>query len=105
MHERHVHVDPLGRVIVLHDHTWHGHILVDHPEIVADRDLAGSAIGSPIRIAFSTSDANCRRHYGQGPRPGVMMHVVADISLGLVKTAFLVKRFSGGAEEWSSPTP
>ncbi|HEY2155041.1 MAG TPA: hypothetical protein VGH33_05395, partial [Isosphaeraceae bacterium] len=77
------HVDPLGRTIVLHDYTWEGHILSDHDEIADDRDLVGAAIELPIRIEFSTSDANCRRYYGRGPRPSVMMHVVADVVLGL----------------------
>jgi len=25
--------DPLGRTIILHDRTWHGHILKAHPEM------------------------------------------------------------------------
>jgi hypothetical protein len=31
--------DPLGRTIILHDRTWHGHILKAHPEMGATRRL------------------------------------------------------------------
>lgn len=99
------HIDPLGRIIIFRDETWDEHIIARHPEVTAHRDLVGAAIESPIRIEWSTSDPNCRRYYGQGPRPSVMRHVVADVILGLVKTAYLVNRFSRGTEEWSSPTP
>lgn len=99
------HVDPLGRTVVLRNSTWEGHILIGHPEIAPDRDLVGAAIESPIRIEWSARDADGWRYYGRGPRPGVMMHVAADVVLGIVKTAFLVERFSGGVEEWPSPTP
>jgi hypothetical protein len=34
-----------------------------------------------------------------------MIQAVADIRRGVVKTAHLARKFSGGAEEWSSLTP
>jgi len=93
--------DPLGRTMVLHDRTWHGHILKAHPEMGRTRALTERAVRSPDEIRHSNSDANCRIYYGPGPRPGVRMMVVADVVLGLVKTAHLAKKVSGGSQEWS----
>lgn len=105
------HVDPLGRTIVLRDQTWYGHILVQRlrqrrgEEFAEYRRLVESAIESPLKIEMSASDSDCRVYYGQGPRPGVMMKVIADIAIGRVKTAYLFKQFEGGVEEWPSSTP
>ena len=93
--------DPLGRKIVLHDHTWHGHIVKGHPEMMAHRLLVEQAIRSPDQIRLSNSDLDCRLYYGPGPRDGVIIMVVADVLLGIVKTAHLAKKASGGALEWS----
>jgi hypothetical protein len=96
--------DPLGRRIVLHAHTWRGHILRRHPEMQAHRALVELAITDPIEIRFSAADADCRIYFGAGPRPGIMVAVVAELSRGFVKTAHVVK-FAKGAVEWSKPTP
>ncbi len=93
--------DPLGRMIALHDRTWHGHILKAHPEMSSTRSLAERTLRSPDEIRHSHSDPNCRIYYGPGPRPGVRMMVIADVVIGLVKTAHLAKRVSGGTQEWS----
>lgn len=93
--------DPLGRVIVLHDRTWFGHILKAHPDMSLDRPLVEQAVRSPDEIRHSRSDADCRIYLGPGPRTGVKMMVVADVALGVVKTAHLAKKPSGGAQEWS----
>ncbi len=93
--------DPLGREIVLHDHTWHGHIVKYHPEVKDHRLLVEQAIHSPDEIRHSNSDADCRLYYGPGPRADVIMMVVADVSLGIVKTAHLARKVTGGALEWS----
>ena len=97
--------DPLGRDIILHDDTWNGHIREGHPEVLAHRDLVELAVERPLSIRASLHDPKCRVYYGRGPRPTVMIQVVADITGGYVKTAHLAKRFNRGAEEWSSPTP
>jgi hypothetical protein len=34
-----------------------------------------------------------------------MMIVVADVVGGFVTTAHVIKKYRGGPEEWSSPTP
>ncbi len=94
--------DPLGRAIVLHDRTWHGHVLVRHPEMAALRVLVENAIGTPITIVFSLQDANARLYYGRGPTSNLMVQVIVDVALGLVKTAHLAKRITGGGVEWSS---
>lgn len=96
--------DPLGRTITLHERTWHGHILRGHPEVEPHRALVESAITRPHTIRHSAADPDCRLFFGRGPRGGVMMMVVADITLGLVKTAHLARRPSGGDTEWSRPT-
>lgn len=93
--------DPLGRAIVLHDHTWHGHIVKFHPEVKHHRSLVEQAVHSPDQIRQSKSDPDCRLYYGPGPRAGVIMMVVAEVSLGIVKTAHLAKKATGGALEWS----
>lgn len=96
--------DPLGRAIVLHGHTWYGHIAKRHPEMRGLRSFVEKAVEQPIRICFSTSDANCRLYYGPGPAAGMMVAVVADVAAGLVKTAYRAARVKG-TPEWSPPTP
>jgi hypothetical protein len=93
--------DPLGRVITLHDRTWFGHVLKGHPEVADCRRLVETAIERPLEIRRSRTDEDCRLYFGQGPRPGVMMLVVADVVRCFVKTAHLCDRVSGGAVEWS----
>jgi hypothetical protein len=93
--------DPLGRSITLHDRTWFGHILRGHPEMAEHRVLAESAVASPLAVHLSNSGPDSRLYFGRGPRPGLMILVVADVNLGLVKTAHLAKHFSGGDLEWS----
>lgn len=97
-------VDPLGRSLVLHKHTWYGHILPGHPEMRSYRTLVEKSVTDPIEIRISPADADCRLYYGIGPRPGIMVAVVGDIIKGFVKTAHIVKT-TKGALEWSRPTP
>ena len=94
-------VDPLGRAIVLHDRTWFGHILKAHPEMDGHKALAEAALAAPDEIRHSRSDPNVRIYFGPGPRSEIMMMVVADVALGLVKTAHFARRVSAGAQEWS----
>jgi hypothetical protein len=97
--------DPLGRIVTLHNHTWFGHILPGHPEMAKHRPLVEAAVVDPIEIRISDADAaNCRLYFGTGPRSGIMIIVVANITMGFVKTAFIVK-LAKGALEWSKPTP
>lgn len=93
--------DPLGREIVLHDRTWHGHIIKGHPEVSDARALVEQAVRAPDEIRHSRSDVDCRIYFGQGPRNGVKIMVVVDVALGLVKTAHLAEKISGGSIEWS----
>ncbi len=96
--------DPLGRRVTLRERTWHGHILKGHPEVGSDRHLVERAVMAPAQIRFSRSDRACRCYYGQGPRRGLMICVVADVERGIVKTAYLSRRIAGGDLEWSEPT-
>ena len=98
-------IDPLGRPLILHDRTWYGHIVRGHPDIAGDRMLVETAVRSPLEIRHSASDPDCRLYFGTGPRQAVTMMVVADVVQGVVKTAHLARRFSGGLVEWSRPTP
>ena len=98
-------LDPLGREIVLHDRTWYGHIVKVHPDISDFRRIAEQAVSQPVEIRHSSSDGDCRIYYGSGPRPGLMMAVVADVTVCVVKTAHLAKKITGGGAEWSSPIP
>jgi hypothetical protein len=96
--------DPLGRAMMLHDRTWHGHILKRHSELRLHRNLTEKAVQDPLEIRFSIYDSNCRTCYGVGPRSGIMIAVVIDVANSFVKTAFLTDRMKG-AVEWSRPTP
>ena len=96
--------DPLGRRISLPDHSW-DHILQGHPEVSGHRDLVEAALSNPREIWFSLSHADRRVYSGRGPRPRVMMVVIADVVRGLVVTAYLSNRPGKGVVEWSSPTP
>lgn len=96
--------DPLGRQAILHERTWYAHILRGHPEIRECRHLVRTAVQSPTEIRLSRSDSDSRLYFGPGPRSGVIMMVVADIVLGVVKTAHLAKRVTGGEIEWSPQT-
>ena len=93
--------DPLGRDVVLHDRTWYAHIVKGHPDLGGHRDLVELAVRSPDEIRQSRADENCRIYFGPGPRPEVRMMVVADVVAGVVKTAHLAKKITGGALEWS----
>ncbi len=91
-------IDPLGRVITLHDRTWFGHIIKGHPEVAAYRHLVEQAIVKPDAIHRSSSDDHCRKYVAAGPRVTVIMVVIADVAEGLVKTAYLARRASGSTE-------
>jgi hypothetical protein len=90
--------DPLGRTIVLHEHTWFGHIVKGHPDVRTYRALAEQAISNPLEIRFSSSDPNCRLYYGVGPSLRIMMVVVADVVSGIVKTAYRANKMKGTTE-------
>lgn len=93
--------DPLGRRLILYDRAWYGHIVKGHPEVRRHRKLVEAAVESPDEIRLSRSDPDCRLYFGVGPRPGVIMMVVGDVSTGVIKTAHLARRVSGGDVEWS----
>ncbi len=93
--------DPLGRVVVLHDRTWYGHVLRGHPEVKECRELVEKAVEQPDEIRYSRSDEDCRLYFGRGPRADARIMVVADVVRGFVKTAHLCDRVSGRTVEWS----
>jgi hypothetical protein len=94
--------DPLGRLITLHDRTWLGHIVKGHPEIAQERSRVEAEIENPQEIRLSRLDATCRLYFGAGPRERVRIVVVVDVRRGIVKTAHLARRLSGGEVEWPS---
>ena len=96
--------DPLGRQVILHNHTWIGHILRRHRELRARRNLVEQTITKPLEIRFSAADSDCRVYFGSGPRKTIMTAVVADVVRGFVKTAHFVKS-AKGVIEWSRQTP
>ena len=97
-------IDPLGRTVVLHGHTWFGHVIKQHPDMRPYRRLAEAAVRDPLEIRLSDADPNSRFYYGTGPRAGMMVAVVVDISRRLVRTAHLSTE-ARGVIEWSKPTP
>lgn len=94
-------VDPLGRKTTLHDRTWYAHILHGHPELESLRGLVENTVTNPDEIRYSISDGNCRIYYGSGPQERLSVAVVADVVLGIVKTAYLSRKISPGGVEWS----
>ena len=96
--------DPLKRVIRFTSGNWTGHVTKRHPEVGSFRRLAEQAVRRPLEIRFSPSDSECRLYFGKGPRPGVMIVVVANVLRGLVKTAHFVK-VARGDLEWSRRKP
>ena len=96
--------DPLKRRFVLHDHAW-AHILKGHPEVGPYRTAVEKSISSPTEIRYSTSDTDCRLYTGPVPGRKVKIVVVADVVRGIVKTAYLARKASGGIVEWSFPKP
>jgi hypothetical protein len=96
--------DPLGRTIRLHEQTWVVHILRRHPEMALHREAVENAIVDPLEIRRSPADADCRMYFGDGPRKGILVLVIADVVSRFVKTAHLVRSMKG-AVEWSRPTP
>ena len=53
-----------------------------------------------FKTELPDSDPDGRLYFGPGPREGVIMMVVVDLALGLVKTAHLASKVSGGDLEW-----
>ena len=98
MSDSHI-VDPLGRRIILHDHTWFGHIVKGHPEMRNRRAAVEQAIQAPMTIRFSSIDVNCRVYYGSGGAPHFLVAAVADVVGGFVKTAYRA-RAPKGVVEW-----
>lgn len=98
-------IDPLGRRVILHGSAWDRHIVVGHPEMAGLRDLVERALRDPEQILVSRSDPDCRLYYAAGPRATLKVKVVVDVVRGVVKTAHLAKRVTGGTLEWSRPTP
>lgn len=96
-------IDPLKRKIVLNDHTWFGHILKGHPSMRTERAKAEQAVRDPSEIQVSTYDADCRVYYGRPGKGGVMIAVVADVVVGLVKTAYEAAKKKTGSVEWPTP--
>jgi len=96
--------DPLGRSITLHDRTWHGHIIKGHPDVGPHRQLVEKTVRHPEQVRTSSSDPDCRKYIGPGPRASVKMVVIADVRLRLVKTAYLSRRITGEIEWPSEPT-
>ena len=92
--------DPLGREIILNDRTWCAHILRGHPEMASHRRLVLDAIEKPNEIQFSKSHSDCRIYYGDGPRVGLQVAVVADVVEGIIKTAYLSRKTASGEKEW-----
>ncbi len=94
------HRDPLGREVTLSDAAWYGHIVRNHREMSRFRFAVGRTIEQPDEIRFSASDEACRLYYAPSPRQGFMICVVADVQIGIVKTAYLAKTPKQGATEW-----
>ena len=92
-------IDPLGRSITLHDHTWFGHIIKGHPEMKTRRPDVEKAIQSPDQICYSNSAVECRLYFAPDRSAVMFIAVVADVVQGLVKTAYLAKA-PKGLVEW-----
>jgi hypothetical protein len=90
---------------MLYDGAWYGHVLKRHPDMRMLRRFAEDAVRTPAAICFSASDADCRLYFGATPSRGIMVAVVADVSAGVVKTAYRVGQVKGAPEWLPPPTP
>ena len=98
-------VDPLGRTIVLHEHTWMQHILKTHPDLATGRLRVHQTLRSPAVICYSRSVTTCRLYYDDLDGAGFRICVVADVLAGLVKTAYRARKIKAGGIEWPASTP
>jgi len=94
--------DPLGRQVTLAEHTWHGHILIGHPDMQQYRSGVELAVTDPLEIRTSQADPNCRIYFGVQSKPGTIIAVLTDINGGFIKTA-LNAQSAKGTVEWSRP--
>jgi len=95
--------DPLKRELLLSDATWFGHIVKGHPDIAQQRLLVEHAVRRPIEIQVSIYDNDCRVYYSEPNKAGRMIVVVADITIGVVKTAYAAIKKKKGNIEWKAP--
>jgi len=63
-------VDPLGRQITLHNHTWYGHVLQRHRELRPYRTLVHQAVTGPLEIRISDSEPGRLHVAGEGSIEG-----------------------------------
>ncbi len=96
-------IDPLRRQIVLSGGTWFGHILKGHPAMKTSRAKVEQAVRDPMEIQVSTYDPRCRVYYGRPSKSGIMIAVVADVAIGVVKTAYEANKKKTGSIEWPTP--
>jgi hypothetical protein len=95
--------DPLGREIRLTNATWFGHILKGHPDMARQRLRVEHTVRKPLEIQVSTYDVNGRIYYSVPNKSGEMIVVVADIVIGIVKTAYVALKKKKGSIEWKAP--
>lgn len=92
--------DPLGNRVTLSDDTWRRHITVGHPEMGRYRAPVEQAMSAPLEVRASASDAACVVYMGTLPGRALLVAVVADVRLGIVKTAYPCKSPPKGAILW-----
>jgi len=95
-------IDPLGRRITFHNHTWYGHILRAHPELKSERSRIEETLRRPNKICLSISSPELRYYYISANRTGLFLRVVVDIQKGHVRTAHYIRTLEGGPVEWSA---
>ncbi len=92
--------DPLGRTLVLAERTRFGHILRAHPELMEEREFVESAVVDPREIRISRRSSDVSLYHGSCSHIDLWMRVLADVELGVVKTAHYVRQLEGGQIEW-----
>ncbi len=103
--------DPLGREVVLHDDTWHGHVVVEHPAMIHNVHLIQDAIERPERICRDAVDHERESYYRPIPDsiPRLLVKVCVEFEppdqfgqiAGIITTTYptaLVKR--GEEHRW-----
>lgn len=98
---------------MLADHTWHGHILRDHAELMGNLAAVERTIRRPNRVNRDKGDPSREVYYRRGvlaaPYDGDYLKVVVEFSdvemtafqEGRVVTAYTTEQIkSGEAQRW-----
>jgi len=98
-------IDRFGNTVVLTQHQWGGHILVDHPEIERLLRTFSATLNKPRRVTRDAEFCFARCFYRDGIIPRKYLRIIVNYPaddpmrplfasvVGTIVTAFLADRF------------